>query len=56
VLLAPSGSVAQMLVRKNRVVWQLDVAAGGLLVLPKPKLISELKKYAAKQKTHISGG
>jgi hypothetical protein len=47
------GSKVQLLVRRNAVVWQLDVAGEGLLVLTKAQLLAELKKYAAKQKARV---
>jgi hypothetical protein len=50
------GSKAELLVRRNTIVWQLEVAGGGLLVIPKPALMGELQKYAAKQKTRIGAG
>lgn len=55
-LFNPSVGKALLLVRKNRVVWELEVMNGGLLTLPKAKLISELQKYAAKQKARIGAG
>jgi hypothetical protein len=50
------GSKAELLVRRNGVVWQLQVSGEGLLVIPKPKLLAELKEYATKQKTRIGTG
>jgi hypothetical protein len=50
------GSRAELLVRRNSTVWQLEVAGEGLLVIPKPKLLAELKKYAAKQKARVGTG
>lgn len=50
------GSKVQLLVRRNRVVWQLEVAGEGLLVLSKAKLVAELEKYAAKQKRRVGVG
>ena len=50
------GSKVQLLVRRNRVVWQLEVAGEGLLVLSKAALVAELKKYAAKQKRRVGSG
>jgi hypothetical protein len=50
------GSKAELLVRRNRVVWQLEVSGDGLLVIPKPKLLAELGKYAAKQKARVGAG
>jgi hypothetical protein len=50
------GSRVVLLVRRNTVVWQLEVAGEGLLVIPKPTLLAELKKYAAKQKARIGTG
>lgn len=50
------GSKVQLLVRRSRVVWQLDVAGEGLLVLSKAKLVAELEKYAAKQKRRVGAG
>lgn len=50
------GSKAELLVRRNSVVWQVQVSGEGLLVIPKPKLLAELKKYAAKQKARVGTG
>jgi hypothetical protein len=50
------GSKAELLVRRNGVVWQLQVSGEGLLVIPKPQLLAELKKYAAKQKARVGTG
>ena len=50
------GSLAQLLVRRNSVVWQLEIQGGGLLVIPKPTLLAELKKYAAKQNARVGRG
>jgi hypothetical protein len=50
------GSKVELVVRYNRVVWQLEVAGQGLLVLPKPKLLAELEKYAKKQQTRVGAG
>lgn len=50
------GSKVQLLVRRNTVVWQLEVAGEGLLVLSKATLVAELKKYAAKQKRRVGAG
>lgn len=50
------GSKVQLLVRRNTVVWQLEVSGEGLLVIPKATLIAELEKYAAKQKRRVGGG
>jgi len=56
VLYKPGSSVANMLVRRNAVIWQLTVEGMGLLVIPKAQMIAELKKYAAKLKAHVGGG
>ena len=50
------GSKVQLLVRRNTVVWQLEVAGEGLLVLSKAQLVAELKTYAAKQKRRVGAG
>jgi hypothetical protein len=50
------GSKAELLVRRNSVVWQVQVSGEGLLVIPKPKLLAELKKYAAKQTARVGRG
>ena len=50
------GSLAQLLVRRNSVVWQLEIQRGGLLVIPKPTLLAEVKKYATKQKARVGRG
>jgi hypothetical protein len=50
------GSKAELLVRRNRVVWQVEVGGGGLLAIPKSTLVGELRKYAAKQKARIGAG
>jgi hypothetical protein len=49
-------SMGELLVRRNSVVWELSIEGMGLLVIPKAKMIAELKKYAAKQKTRVAGG
>jgi hypothetical protein len=53
VLYTPSVSKAELLVRRNRVVWQLEVAGGGLA---RPAQIAQLQKYAAKQKPRVGAG
>ena len=45
------GKVA-LLVRKNRMVWEVDV----LLGVPKATALAEIKKYAAKQQRRIGSG
>jgi hypothetical protein len=55
-VLRKSGSKAELLVRRKRVVWQLEVAGGGLLTLSKPALLVELRKYAAKQRARVGAG
>ncbi|HEX4746139.1 MAG TPA: hypothetical protein VFU99_04565, partial [Gaiellaceae bacterium] len=50
------GSLVQLLVRRNSVVWQLEYMGAGLLVIPKAKLLAELERYAAKQKTRVARG
>jgi len=50
------GSKAELLVRRNRVVWQLELAGGGLLAIPRPALLAELQNYAAKQKQRVGSG
>jgi hypothetical protein len=50
------GSKIELLVRRNRVVWQLEVAGEGLLALPKPTLLAELEKYAEKQQSRVASG
>ena len=45
------GKVA-LLVRKNRMVWEVEV----LLGVPKASLLAEIKKYAAKQQRRIGVG
>jgi hypothetical protein len=52
----PGSSIGEMLVRRNSVVWELSIEGGGLLVIPKAKLIAELKKYGAKQKARVGAG
>jgi len=42
----------ELLVRKNRIVWEVEV----LLGVPKASLIAELKTYAAKQQRRIGSG
>jgi hypothetical protein len=56
VVLEPSVSRAKLLVRKGRVVWQLEVGGYGLLVIPRGTLLVELQKYAKKQKTRVGAG
>lgn len=51
-----AGSKAEILVRRNSVVWQVEVSGEGLLVIPKATLLAELEKYAAKQKRRVGGG
>ena len=45
-----------LLVHQGAVVWLLDVATSGTLVMSKTQTLSELKKYAAKQKRRVRGG
>ena len=49
-------SIATLLVRKGRVVWQLQVGGHGLHVLSRSTLLAELQKYAKKQKTRVGAG
>ena len=49
-------SMGEMLVRRNSVVWELSIEGMGLLVIPKAKMIAEMKKYAAKQKIRVGAG
>jgi len=42
----------ELLVRRNRMVWEVEV----LLGVPKASLIAEIKKYAAKQQKRIGAG
>jgi len=44
---------AQMVVRRNSLVWQLEVAGGGL---SQAAMLAELQKYAAKQKLRAGNG
>jgi len=55
-LYKPGSSVANMLVRRNSVVWQLSVEGMGLLVISRAQMIAELKKYAARMKAHVGAG
>jgi hypothetical protein len=50
------GSKTDLLVRRNSIVWQLEVAPGGVLVLSKAQLLGELTKYALKQKSRVGNG
>jgi hypothetical protein len=50
------GLGASLLVRKNRVVWQLELGGGGLQVMSRATLLAELQKYARKQKTRVGAG
>lgn len=50
------GSKVELLVRRNSVVWQLQIAGAGLLVITKPTLLAELRKYAVKQKARVGRG
>lgn len=58
VLQAPKlgGLGASLLVRRGRVVWQLEVGGGGLQVMSRATLLAELQKYAKKQKTRVGAG
>lgn len=57
VLQAPKlGLGASLLVRKNRVVWQLELGGGGLQVMSRATLLAELQKYAMKQKARVGAG
>ena len=47
------GGKAQLIVRRNALVWQLEVAGGGL---SKTALLAELQKYATKQKVRVGSG
>ena len=50
------GLGASLLVRKGRVVWQLEVGGGGLQVMSRATLVAELQEYARKQKTRVGAG
>lgn len=50
------GSKVDILVRRNTVVWQVEVLGGGLLTIPKATLLADLKAYAAKQKSRVGRG
>ena len=47
-----SVSKIQVLVLKNRVVWQVETAVGA----PKAALVAQIKKYASKQQRKIGAG
>jgi hypothetical protein len=49
-------SKASLLVRRSRVVWELELSGEGLLVIPKPALLEEFQMYAAKQKARVGSG
>jgi hypothetical protein len=51
----PSGK-AELIVRRSSVVWQVEVAGGGLLALSRAALLAELQKYAAAQKRRVGTG
>jgi hypothetical protein len=55
-LYKPGSSIANMMVRRNSVVWSLSVEGMGLLVIPKAQMIAEMKKYAAKHKARVGAG
>jgi len=55
-LYKPGSSIANMMVRRNSVVWQLTVQGVGLLVISEAKMITEMKKYAGKQKARVGAG
>jgi hypothetical protein len=46
----------RLLVRRNTVVWRLEVAAAGELALSSARVRDELAKYAAKQRDKIGRG
>jgi hypothetical protein len=46
----------RLLVRRNRVVWRLEVSAGGELSLSPARVRDELAKYAATQRERIGEG
>jgi hypothetical protein len=52
----PETDIAEVLVRRNSVVWQLSVQSLSLLHLSKEKLTTEIDKYAAKQKSRVGAG
>lgn len=54
--LDPRASIATLLVRKGRVVWQLQVGGHGLHVMSRATLLAELQKYARKQKLRVGAG
>lgn len=52
----PGSEIANMTVRRNRVVWQLSVESLSLLNLSQAQLTAEMKRYAAKQKSRVGAG
>jgi hypothetical protein len=57
---SPAGAegirIMELIVRKNTVVWLLNVKLERRPPLPKATLLAELKKYALKQKRRIGSG
>ena len=48
--------IMELIVRKNAVVWLLNVKLEHRPALPKATLLAELKKYALKQKRRVGSG
>jgi hypothetical protein len=53
---ANSGQARRAYAAFKRVVWQLTVQGVGLLVISEAKMITEMKKYAGKQKARVGAG
>jgi hypothetical protein len=55
-LLGDSAGSGRLLVRRNRVVWRLEVGADGALTLSPARVRGELVKYATKQRDRVGRG
>ncbi len=55
-LLSGDTDSGRLLVRRNRVVWRLEVAADGELTLSPARVRGELVKYATKQRDRVGRG
>jgi hypothetical protein len=55
-LLSGDTDSGRLLVRRNRVVWRLEVAPGGALSLSPARIRGELVKYGTKQRQRVGKG
>ena len=55
-LLSGDTDSGRLLVRRNRVVWRLEVAADGALTLSPARVRGELVKYATRQRDRVGRG